>query len=1768
MTVLTFPSNPTVGQQYAAPNGIQYVFDGVKWIVETTSSSSEAVSNSTQDRVAPMFVDGDNTGITFTYNATTNVMSATVTSVNGNQLVNGDKTLVLGSDGILTLPDFGAFTSPNYGFSFNKNSEKTGAPELGTDVTFATENLNSDILDSEVYMGSGYGEFRSIYNKVDSTESGLAYAGVEGFNYAQYGDVNFAGMVSQTPNIDSMYAVGLNEMGQIVIGFTQNGQTQQSNNWSVAVGTLNTDMTVNGLFANTNTTVIGSGLSVWQFGTDGNLTLPDGGIIKNYDGSQYGGAGLFQSDTKTWITSVSTGRQDSRIMSVSSVEYDATGNILALALVANFDGGVYPGTSTNALIKLDPNGQLIWQYDLNDSSFSFATQGWGIAQDSVGNIYITGIYEDSTLMVVKLDSDASPVWTKTYSGYDNLNGLVVDVGEDDHPVIVGQVTLPQPQGVESLILKLDGTDGTIMWAKSLGGYDDDMTGGMAVSRNDNSVVVVGTITRTGTGAITAFDVSPTTNSNWTQNLTDYNIGSGSTVSIEFSAGVPTITIGGNNTLRDVGNQFTIYGSLIGGTDNVDNLTITVTATDGNSDNHSMVAKYNSTGDLQWQKALSIELTYDAGGSDADIDSDGNVYVLGYGNWAGGSGIVISKFDSTGQAQWTRTVQGDCTYVSGSIVVGDDDLLYISTTAGNEISGPDGATGGGAEQANTYLAKYNKSGIVQWQRELSKTNWYVSTGVWMGPNLPSGSNLDVKNGYIVSGNSLVPNLYYAAVQNNGYNNFVRTVVGQTEGVITQLPSTGEAIDIGAYSFAPSKLPGIIKTAQVADAELTETTLVDLVDATTTFATTELNLEYGKSSAGSGSVTGDITFDGKVIYNQTGITMSTVRGSLNFGHNLEAPGQATHFHVNGTETANIDYFFGDDYNYLKLNSGNFGHGVTIGANDNDGGGQQLWTFGTDGSLALPGNITSTTDASIVVGNTYSPITNVSIWTVDYSAPVWRIFVIAGIAPNLGIDVQAGDTVTTSWGTPVTATIQEVIDDRAGGGFWVFTVDQNVLTGFAGGSTATFISVPTTWTFGTDGSLTLPALGVIKDSTGTNILDGLGGGSSSVTTGDTAPVDPNLGDLWYDTNSGRTYIYYDTSWVDSNPASVVIPSSLVSANGGSYTISVDEFGRLIVPDNGFEIYTPSAGEGNKNIDLYTNGWEGNGVEVFLMHNTGVGIYTDNGAHGWVFDSTGGTTFPTLTVSLNDNTNPSGSGQVLKFAASDAQAIIYGPAATASYPSAQRTIIQGAPGYTGTSGEGGDIYLWAGAGGDSNGNGGDIKVRAGRGQGTAEGGYLRFQGGDSSTGPGGFIQIESGQSSVYGQGGDINVWAQDGGDITLRTHNNITSQNWLFGADGNVTLPGDINTEAIGFRFNQTITNIYVVGSDVFVTMNTSVFGGAFSGYVKISNVTGTTEANGIWWAQATDPDEFTLYLPNSHTERAIGNAWGAYISGGTALHASSKDFNVNVGVNTWTFGTDNVTLPNGSEIVDESSTPNTAFPGLPAGMAVNVAGNKWKFASEGSFELPGAHNMFGDQLNLLSQESYWASLTTTGTQASMDPADVANSNLGSLSGVGSVWRFSKTQIDNVEYNLDLIVLGTTQLAVDAHLIDSGTTPGTNIYGITIVLSMQDPDDANIWVIGTGMQGSLAYPAETTVYFPSSPAITTVNGWLAISNDRKLATPGQPLKINTNYANGDWVFTSIATLSLPNFGSVPGSGDGEVGDICRNGDTLYFKTSAGWATIGLTLI
>jgi hypothetical protein len=107
----------------------------------------------------------------------------------------------------------------------------------------------------------------------------------------------------------------------------------------------------------------------------------------------------------------------------------------------------------------------------------------------------------------------------------------------------------------------------------------------------------------------------------------------------------------------------------------------------------------------------------------------------------------------------------------------------------------------------------------------------------------------------------------------------------------------------------------------------------------------------------------------------------------------------------------------------------------------------------------------------------------------------------------------------------------------------------------------------------------------------------GGASLTVSDTAPASPSVGDLWFNSSNARTYVYYDSSWVE------------VGASGGVATL--DNIGDVTAP-------TPTSGDFlkwngtawiNDAIDLGTD-TTGNyvaslvaGTGVTLANNTGEG-------------------------------------------------------------------------------------------------------------------------------------------------------------------------------------------------------------------------------------------------------------------------------------------------------------------------------------------------------------------------------------------------------------------------------------------------------------------------------------------------------------------------------------------------------------------------------------
>jgi hypothetical protein len=216
------------------------------------------------------------------------------------------------------------------------------------------------------------------------------------------------------------------------------------------------------------------------------------------------------------------------------------------------------------------------------------------------------------------------------------------------------------------------------------------------------------------------------------------------------------------------------------------------------------------------------------------------------------------------------------------------------------------------------------------------------------------------------------------------------------------------------------------------------------------------------------------------------------------------------------------------------------------------------------------------------------------------------------------------------------------------------------------------------------------------------------------------------------------------------------------------------------------------------------------------GSATITANASSTWTFGTDGATIFPTLTVTRGDRTGTL-TGQTLLFGDITQEALISTPNGNVDIPNSQRLVINPGQGAPGTTGEGGDIYLYAGRGGDAGGSGGDIKIRGGLGPVNGAGGYITIEGGEADVdGVGGYIEIFGGQSGNaaggyldirggYGQatGGNANIQGGQGqtgagGDVNIaggvsglgvaeygNVNINSGASTWTFDNAGNLNLP-----------------------------------------------------------------------------------------------------------------------------------------------------------------------------------------------------------------------------------------------------------------------------------------------------------------------------------------------------------------------------------------------
>jgi hypothetical protein len=317
--------------------------------------------------------------------------------------------------------------------------------------------------------------------------------------------------------------------------------------------------------------------------------------------------------------------------------------------------------------------------------------------------------------------------------------------------------LYQAKGHDIFIVKLDKTGNTV-WAAQAGGTAQDFAWGLDVDVSGN-VYISGQIQ--GEAHFGNITLTPSANS-YDFFIAKYNNAgqivwakrAGGNGSAEAFAQAKAIIV------DDAGNAY-VTGSFAG------SVTFEETVKTADNSEDIFVAKYNSSGSLQWINTAGGGEDWDSGDGIA-VDGSGNVYICGDFNGttkfceesftsAGESDFFLAKYNSSGVFQWANRggSTGDdwCT----NLAIDKNDNLYITGAFTNTASF-NSITLTSVGDRDGYLAKYTSGGNIVWASKFGgdgidsgvgiliddATNIYL-TGYYGSSTLSDGSHTINNNG---------------------------------------------------------------------------------------------------------------------------------------------------------------------------------------------------------------------------------------------------------------------------------------------------------------------------------------------------------------------------------------------------------------------------------------------------------------------------------------------------------------------------------------------------------------------------------------------------------------------------------------------------------------------------------------------------------------------------------------------------------------------------------------------------------------------------------------------------------------------------------------------------------------------------------------------------------------------------------------------------------------------------------------------------------------
>lgn len=332
---------------------------------------------------------------------------------------------------------------------------------------------------------------------------------------------------------------------------------------------------------------------------------------------------------------------------------------------------------TNMLtMKLAANDSITWQRFLG-SAGATPSQARSVDVDSSNNVYtvgnsFVGASSSSDIVVAKYNSSGVLQWQRRAGDTTNSEVAGGTLDSSGNIIAVGYVL---PSQINTVVVKYD-SSGTHQWTQELtaGGINLNPMGGGVVTDSSGNIYFVAHLNTSG---IVLFKLNSSGALQW-----QTRIAGASTVSL--FTGTPSLSIDSSGNLYLAGYYYNTFPG------------------DG------FIMKLDSSGTIVWQRYLGHPSRPDYGVA-SQVDASGNVYFLSTAYTGSGSKFeaVVAKYNSTGVLQWQQKwahvtsptispygfqLSGDSLYVTGTTP--SDAMVFRSPTDG---------TGSGTYGSYTYGA---------------------------------------------------------------------------------------------------------------------------------------------------------------------------------------------------------------------------------------------------------------------------------------------------------------------------------------------------------------------------------------------------------------------------------------------------------------------------------------------------------------------------------------------------------------------------------------------------------------------------------------------------------------------------------------------------------------------------------------------------------------------------------------------------------------------------------------------------------------------------------------------------------------------------------------------------------------------------------------------------------------------------------------------------------------------------------------------------------